>query len=82
MVGTKRRTDRTCTPVAPPASVVGGRVSAWQSETAQGRAMVPVYMAMWSHGNTIGGAVLFGHKASAGQAYRIAAAQHARLTAA
>ncbi len=66
----------------PPASVVGGRVSAWQGETPQGRAMVPVYAVMWSHGNTVGGVFLFGHKASASQAYRIAAAQDARLTAA
>ena len=66
----------------PPTSVVGGRVSAWRGETHQGRAMVPVYMVMWSHGNTIGGVFLFGDKASAGQAYRIAAAQDARLTAA
>ena len=27
--------------------------------------MVTVYMVMWSHGNTIGGVFLFGHKASA-----------------
>ena len=66
----------------PPGSVVGGRVSAWRGETHQGRAMVPVYMVMWSHGNAIGGVFLFGHKASAAQAYRIAAAQDARLTAA
>jgi hypothetical protein len=66
----------------PPAGVVGGRVSAWQGETPQGRAKVPVYMVMWSHGNTIGGVFLFGHRASAGQAYRIASAQDARLSAA
>jgi hypothetical protein len=66
----------------PPSSVVGGRVSAWRGEIRQRRAMVPVYTIMWSHGNAIGGVFLFGHKASAGQAYRIAAAQDARLTAA
>jgi hypothetical protein len=44
--------------------------------------MVPVYTVMWSHGDTIGGVFLFGHKASVSQAYRIAAAQDARLAAA
>jgi hypothetical protein len=44
--------------------------------------MVTVYMVLWSHGNTVGGVFLFGHKASAGHAYRIAAAREARLTAA
>jgi hypothetical protein len=66
----------------PPTSVVGDQASAWQGQTKQGRAMVPVYMVMWSHGNTIGGVFLFGNRASASQAYRIAAAQDARLSAA
>ena len=65
-----------------PTSIVGDRVSAWQGATREGRAMVPVYVVMWSHGNAIGGVFLFGNKASVGQAYRIAAAQDARLTAA
>lgn len=65
-----------------PAGVVGDRVSAWQGETHEGRAMVPVYVVMWSHGNAVGGVFLFGNKASAAQAYHIAAAQDARLTAA
>ncbi len=66
----------------PPPNVVGDQVSAWQGQTHQGRAMVPVYMVMWSHGNAIGGVFLFGYQASAAQAYHIAAAQDARLTAA
>jgi hypothetical protein len=66
----------------PPASVVEGRVSAWQGETKQGNAMVPVYVVMWSHGNAIGGVFLFGDKVSAAQAYRLASAQDARLAAA
>ncbi len=64
----------------PPTSIVADRVSAWQGETHEGRAMVPVYVVMWSHGNAIGGVFLFGNKASAAQAYHIAAAQDARLT--
>lgn len=66
----------------PPTSVVGDRISAWQGQTHEGRALVPVWVVMWSHGNAIGGVFLFGNKASAAQAYRIAAAQDARLTAA
>ena len=66
----------------PPATVVGDHVSAWQGQIKQGRAMVPVYVVMWSHGNAIGGVFLFGNRASAAQGYHIAAAQDARLTAA
>lgn len=66
----------------PPASVVDGRVSAWQGETKQGNGMVPVYVVMWSHGNAIGGVFLFGDKTSAAQAYRLASGQDARLAAA
>ena len=66
----------------PPTSVVGDRISAWQGQTHEGRALVPVWVVMWAHGNAIGGVFLFGNKASAAQAFRIAAAQDARLTAA